>query len=145
MKLPGYIMTELTRRLGRDLPRRKFDAVLAATELSLEEPSPPPDFETMAETYGGDCLTGDFVLPAELKFLGHSANLHFRISYAGPPNDDVLRHFRGPAALLDLLVWDEDDPSQPSWLPVGLGILSDQMMTEIWACISYDASHEYDA
>ncbi|QVM85250.1 hypothetical protein [Novosphingobium decolorationis] len=140
MKLPHYLTYELVRRLNRDAPARETRALLKALDLSLDEPSPKPDFDDMLEGYDGACQTGSFILEGTLDFIGHKVPMHFRIRYARP-NDD--KHpwdmIKGPTMDVDALTWQQD---APAWTHVGADVLSDAMIEDIWPAISLHASQQ---
>lgn len=139
MKLPAYILSEINRRLDQDLPRRKFDPILEALNLTLVEPEPAPDFDQLAASLEDDCIIGTFTVPAELKLGDNAAVVYLRVSYAIPTEKDFLGQLHGPQAQLDILAWDDGEPERPSWRPIGMSILSDQMADDIWGDIAWDA------
>ena len=138
MKLPSYLAYELLRRLERRAPTKETNDLLTAIGLSTAEPGPAPDFEEMEELFDGACQTGSFILDGTLDFLGYRTPLHFRISYAGPIDDDEpLDMLRGPAMQVDLLNWSD---GEPTWVQLDTSILSESMVEDIWPAISLHAS-----
>ena len=138
MKLPTYLAHELLRRLECDAPAKETHDLLCTIGISTDEPGPVPDFEAMEERYDGACQTGSFILEGTLDFLGYRTPVHFRISYAGPIDDDEpLDMLRGPSMQVDLLNWSD---GEPNWVQVDTSILNESMVEDIWPAISLHAS-----
>ncbi|WP_243996267.1 hypothetical protein [Novosphingobium album (ex Hu et al. 2023)] len=134
-------MTELVRRLERDVDRKKLTRIIEPLGLTLDEPGPPPDTDEMVERYDTPCDVGSFVLEGRLELLGFSVPLHFRVNYAGriTSDDPMDVLFGGPSITLDLLTWTEDKPSVPEWVPVGPGIFSNAMVERVWGEVALHA------